>query len=265
MNTAYPMINKAWKLKSTVVYGPFPTRRKGMALGINVLARDEKFCSFDCVYCQCGWTRDFDPATTKLEHYLSLEEIKQELDTSFSKVKETGQGVDSIVLSGNGEPTLHPQFDKVVEILKESRDRYFPDIDIQCLTAGTELQRPEVIRGLNNLERPTIKVDAADDKTLRILNRPLVNFDLEKLEKDLAQIDKVYIQTCFFEGRLSNVGDEAIEAYLTLIARIKPLEVEIYSIHRQPPAKGLKPVDLAFLKQIAKQLKEKAGINSLVV
>jgi len=265
MSALYPEIKKEWKLKSSVVYGPFPTRRKGMAIGINVLALDEKFCSFDCVYCQCGWTRDFDPALARTEHYLSLDEIKKELDLNFSRIKENAQVVDSIVLSGNGEPTLHPQFDKAVELLLEVRDRYFPEVKVQCLTAGTELHRPEVIEGLNHLDRPTFKLDAVDAKQIKIINRPLVPYSVDDLEKKLQNIDNIYLQSCFFDGRISNVGNESLSCYYEIVSRLHPIEVEIYSIHRSPPAKGLKAVDVDFLHEIARNLKEKADIITLVV
>ncbi|MGE4158989.1 MAG: radical SAM protein [Planctomycetota bacterium] len=265
--TSIPLsdISAHWKLKDEVVYGPFATRRKGMALGINVLAIGEKFCSFNCVYCQCGWTRSFDPAKALPEHYLDLRIIESELDRRFSEIKGTGERADRIVLSGNGEPTLHPKFNEVCCLLVAARDKHFPNLEIQCLTDGTELGRAEVVEGLKLLDRPTFKLDAATPAVLKRVDIPLVDFDLDVFEQRLQSIPKVFLQACFFRGRIANDMPDHIEAWLERVGRIRPREVEIYSIHRETAAKGLEPVTREWLEGLAARLKALHGVDSQVV
>jgi wyosine [tRNA(Phe)-imidazoG37] synthetase (radical SAM superfamily) len=254
---------KTWQLKNDVVYGPFATRRKGMALGINILTREKKYCSFDCLYCQCGWTKNFDPTA---EHkFLSLEEIEEGLRRSFSKIAFSREHVDSIVLSGNGEPTLHPDIKTVAGLLKELRDHFFPGVLIQCLSAGTELHRLDVQEALNLLERPTIKLDAALEGLFQKIDRPLKDFNLVILEEKLSSLKKFAIQTCFFGGKINNIFPEALEAWYAFLARVKPFEVEIYSLARQTAARKLEGLPYEKLEEIAQELFRRTGLVSLVV
>lgn len=248
---------RKYSLSDDVLYGPFATRRTGLSLGVNLLPAGAKVCSFNCVYCQCGWStiRPAQVGAMGLS-YPSVEEVAERTAAGFARLREQGIVPDTITLSGNGEPTLHPQFDLAVEAVVRNRDRFLAGARVNVLSDGTELHRPEVVRGLNRLDERHMKLDAGDAEGLRRVNLPLVSFDLETYVMQLGALKDCFVQAFFCRGRIDNTGDGAVASWLGLIRRIGPVRVDLMSLDRVPAAEGLEPAGPELLEGIARRVRD---------
>jgi wyosine [tRNA(Phe)-imidazoG37] synthetase (radical SAM superfamily) len=254
---------KDWTLKRAVTYGPFPTRRKGFSLGINVLPAEYKLCNFNCVYCQCGWSKfTYQEIKNMGYDFPSLVDIESEIEQTFRNIKKGFLVTpNNIVVSGNGEPTLHPQFDKVVDILVELRDYYLPNVPITILSNGTRLHLDSVVCAFNKVDERVIKLDAGSDGLLKKVDIPLEDFSIRYLVEHVRKLKDVVIQCCFIDGFISNIDEENIATWIETLRVIKPIFVQIYSIDRIPPAPNLKKVSKETLMEIALRVKKELDIE----
>ncbi len=244
-------------LFDSIVFGPIRSRRLGASLGINLLPVNSKVCSFDCIYCECGWTDSVDkgklPTRAKVKKFLEqrLEELQRKSET-----------LDVITFAGNGEPTLHPEFSEIIDDSIELRNKYFPKAKIAVLSNSTMLNKSEVVSALKKVDQNILKLDSAFDSTIKLLNQPRVKLSAEELVKNLKSFEgNLIIQTMFlrgsFEGKtIDNTTDIEVNAWLELVKAIRPKEVMIYTIARDTPAKGLEKVSLKDLKVIAAKVDE---------
>lgn len=246
-----------------IVFGPVLSRRLGISLGINLLPVNKKICNFDCIYCECGWTF---PGSSEFDGFHDFNDVKEAITTKFENMHRENKPLDNITFAGNGEPSLHPQFEKIVDTLIELRDKLYPGVNISVLTNGTTLSNPSVARALNKIEYPIIKLDTGDNDLLHLINRPLSNIKQEELLNNIKQapIQNKIIQTLFLKGthdgkKIDNTTDACIEKWLMHIKEIKPASVMIYSIARQTPAKGLEKISAEKLEDIRQKVIE-AGI-----
>jgi wyosine [tRNA(Phe)-imidazoG37] synthetase (radical SAM superfamily) len=255
---------KPFSLCDGILYGPIPTRRTGLSLGVNLLPPGVKLCSFNCVYCQCGWStiRPADVERKRLA-YPSPGRILEETEAGFRGLAEKGVFPDTITLSGNGEPTLHPQFDRAVEAVVRNRDRFLPKARTNVLSDGTELHRPEVVRGLRLLDERHLKLDAGDAAGARKVNLPLVPFDEGAYAERLASLGDVVVQAFFCRGAVDNTGEAAVGAWLARVKAARPRRVDVMSLDRVPAAEGLVRVPREDLEAIAARVRA-AGIPAEV-
>lgn len=256
---------KDWDLKPGVVYGPFRTRRQGNSIGINLLPPMRKHCTFNCVYCQCGWTRE--PVPTREEDfadYPAPARVREEIGRRFAELLAEGNIPDAIILSGNGEPTLYPRLGEAIGAILEMRDRYFPRARTGVLTAGTELGREAVRHAIDRLDERMVKVDAGSNEMHYKVDLPLVDFDLDRLEAWTHLLRDCTVQSCFIRGRIDNTGDKDIGDWVARVGRIRPKVVHMYSLDRTPPAPGLLKVDRPSLERIAERLRSQTGIDAKV-
>ncbi len=247
-------------LFDSIVFGPIRSRRLGSSLGINLLPVNSKVCSFDCIYCECGWTDSVDKG--KLP---TRAEVKKYLERRLEELQRKGDSLDVITYAGNGEPTLHPDFSEIIDDSIELRNKYFPWAKIAVLSNSTMLNKPKVIAALKKVDQNILKLDSAFDSTIKLLNQPRVKFSAEELVNNLKSFEgKLIIQTLFLRGSydgktIDNTVDAEVNAWLELVKAIRPKEVMIYTIARDTPAKGLEKVSLKDLKVIASKV-EALGI-----
>lgn len=244
-------------LFDSIVFGPVRSRRLGVSLGINLLPINSKICSFDCIYCECGWTDKKEKGRLPLR-----EEVKNYLEERLQKMQLKGDELDVITYAGNGEPTLHPQFADIIDDTIVLRNKYFPWAKIAVLSNSTMLNKPIVIEALKKVDQNILKLDSAFDSTIKLLNQPRVKFSAEELVKNLKAFEgRLIIQTLFlrgnFEGKpIDNTTDIEVSSWLELIKEIKPMEVMVYTIARDTPAQGLEKVSLKELNAIAAKVEE---------
>jgi len=251
-------------LWESIAFGPIHSRRLGQSLGINLMPVDEKICTFNCLYCECGWT--LEKNLNAREPY-PLELVMEAIERKLAECVRTSTPVDSVTFSGNGEPTLYPWFDKVIDRLLVLRDKYYPRAVITCLSNATQLHRPEIAVALKRIENPMLKLDAGTQQMLDTVNAPIVPVDIEQVTDRLCEFDgNLVIQTLFFSGeREGRAFDNSVEPawsqWLARIRRIRPKRIVIYSLDRETPALNLHKFDKPYLDAIVAKLREE-GFNA---
>ncbi|HOW21867.1 MAG: radical SAM protein [Bacteroidales bacterium] len=251
-------------LFDSIVFGPVRSRRLGASLGMNLLPPDRKVCSFNCVYCECGWTDSIDS-----DMLPSRGQVQAALEYKLKKMISGGEGLDVITFAGNGEPTLHPDFSGIIDDTIELRNTYFPNADIAVLSNATMLHRPDVVAALKRVDKNILKLDSAFEATINALNQPLIRFDLKNLVDRLMAFEgKLIIQSLFVRGSINgipvdNTTPAEISAWLKLVDQIRPSEVMIYTIARDTPANDLKKLSEEELNGIAQKV-EMLGIATQV-
>lgn len=242
------------------IFGPIHSRRLGTSLGINLTPNDGKICSFDCIYCEAGYNAQ-GTGTTGIS---PREEVRTLLEQKLAAMKANGDRLDVITFSGNGEPTLHPDFNGVVDDVIALRDRYYPQVKISVLSNSTMIDRPAVVEALKKVDNNILKLDSAIDRTMRLIDRPVNrNFNVADLVERLKQFSgQCIVQTMMLRGEhegehIDNTTDEEVEALLAAYLEIRPMEVMLYSIDRATPEENLQKVPKEELETIAKRFRAK--------
>jgi wyosine [tRNA(Phe)-imidazoG37] synthetase (radical SAM superfamily) len=244
-------------LQDDVLYGPIHSRRLGQSLGINLLPSTYKLCSFNCLYCHYGWTEvqtlDVEP------HALDLPQLKRVAERIRVALRSALE-FDYLTFSGNGEPTLHPQFAEIVDQVVRLRDQYRPGVRLALLSNSTGLYRPDVRDCIGKIDLPIFKLDAGTAELFARINRPVRGVKFSAILDGLASLDQPHIQTLFVDGSPSNVTAKQLDAYMQHISRIKPAEVQIYSIDRPVPDRHLVRVTPQRLSDIARLGEAETGV-----
>jgi len=253
-------------LFNEIVFGPIHSRRLGSSLGINLLPYDGKLCSFDCIYCECGFNKDFR-TRTKLPDRENFNSVLKDKLQTFQK---EGTKIDVITFAGNGEPTLHPEFANIIDDTIALRNQFAPEAKISVLTNGLNVGKPEIFEALKKVENPILKLDSAFDKTAILIDRPnSKDYSIAKQVELYKRFNGNFIlQTMFlcgeFEGqRVDNTTEEEVSAWLELVRELNPREVMIYTIDRETPTKTLEKVPIEELRKIADRVGE-LGIKTNV-
>ena len=234
-----------------------------MSLGINLMSNDGKICSFDCLYCEAG----FNAQGPGKDGVPTRETVKKQLKRKLEEMKQQGQNLDVITFSGNGEPTLHPDFKKIVDDVLRLRTEYFPDAKVSVLSNSTMAGKPQVAQALMKVDNNILKLDSAMPHTFRVINRPVSpNCLPEGIIADLKRFDgQCVVQTIMLRGEFDgthfdNTTDEELDALLSAYLQINPREVMLYSIDRKTPAENLEKVSKEELERIAQRFRD-SGIR----
>lgn len=241
------------------IFGPIRSRRLGSSLGVNLSPDDGKLCSFDCLYCEAG----FNAQGIGTTGFPSREKIRTELRAKLETMKQNGEQLDVITFSGNGEPTLHPQFDAIIDDTVALRNEFFPDVKISVLSNSTRLHKPEVCAALTRVDNNILKLDSAIESTMRKIDRPVSpTFTVESVTRQLKQFSgQGIIQTMILRGEgIDNSTDEEISALIKVYNDIRPRSIMIYSIDRKTPDETLQAVNHDELKTIADRIERETGI-----
>ncbi len=250
-----------------IVFGPVYSRRLGQSLGINILPVDYKYCNYNCIYCECGWTKQHINKGVSL---IKRAAIYKALQERFPLLRKEKTDIDSITFAGNGEPTIHPEFDKIIDDAIELRNEYLPGVPISVLSNSTMLHQAKVVSALKKIENNILKLDAGTNNAMQAINKPLGNLTIEKLKANLMQFKgNCIIQTIFLKGSVNgimvdNTTDEEIDAYIENIRQINPRKVMLYPIDRATPEESLEKVDYETLKIIAKKINS-LGVKTMIV
>lgn len=246
------------------IFGPIHSRRLGTSLGVNLMPTDGKVCTFDCLYCEAGYNAQ-GPGKTGLP---SREQVRECLEAKLSAMRDNNENLDVITFSGNGEPTVHPDFAGVIADTIELRNKYFPKVKVSVLTNSTQLHRADVVEALRQVDNNILKLDSAIEETMRALDRPTSPaFTVEKVVEQLKTFGKGgIIQTmmtrCVHDGvYIDNTTDHEIAALIDAYNAIKPGEIMLYSIDRKTPEKNMVKIDAETLKKIAQKITESTGIT----
>lgn len=237
-------------LREEVVFGPVRSRRLGVSLGVNLLPENGKICNFDCVYCECGWNRDgLDD-----KHIPSLSEVKSALKRKLSDPDLPG--LDSITFSGDGEPTLNPEFPEIIDITLSLRDEYCPDAKVSVLSNATRTHIPSVFSALRKVDNPIMKIDAPTDALAALINRPAPGYSVERIVESLLQFDGDFIlQTMFLRSSyFDSSRPEVLIPWMDIVRRLHPREIMAYTIDRPTPEVGLEKIPADEMKLLLSPL-----------
>lgn len=246
-----------------IVFGPIHSRRLGISLGMNLLPYDGKVCSFNCIYCECGYNED---GRTKTE-LPNRKNVKAALEHKLLKLKEENVNIDVITFAGNGEPTLHPHFAEIIDDTIELRNKYVPEAKISVLSNAMHIGKESVFNALKKVENNILKLDSANIETVRLIDQP--NSPTYNIERQIEFFEKFegnfILQTMFVRGShngkiVDNTTEEEVNGWLDIIKMTHPKEVMIYTIDRETPEKNLEKVSLQELKHIGEKV-EQLGIK----
>lgn len=235
------------------IFGPIHSRRLGASLGVNLSPRDGKVCSFDCLYCEAGFNAQ-GPGTTGLPR---REEVRTLLRQKLESMRAENAPLNVITFSGNGEPTLHPEFEGIVNDVIDLRNEFYPEVKISVLTNSTRLHDPAVCRALNRVDNNILKLDSAIEDTMRRLDRPTSkSFSVNGVIEQLKQFSGTgIIQTMILRGDgIDNTTDAEISALIEAYRRIRPRQIMLYSIDRKTPDEQLRAVTPDELRTIASRI-----------
>ena len=249
---------KTLKLQKGIIYGPVNSRRLGPSLGINLSPNSYKLCSFNCIYCQYGKTKVH---TIDVIRNLSDLPIKDEVKDALEEWLKKGEKVDYITFSGNGEPTLHPEFNQIVDEVIKLRDKYLPEAKVAILSNSSMVSSPEVKKALNKLDLRIMKLDCGTKEKFQKINSPARAIEYEKLVEDLKELKNITIQSVFIGGEITNTNTDEVEEWIEKIRYILPDKIQIYSLDRPFIGKSISKVDRYVLSKIGELAKELSGIE----
>jgi len=245
-------------LQQGILYGPVNSRRLGRSLGVNLMPREYKLCSYNCVYCHYGVTRR---PTMDITRYLRDLPTIDLVVNAVEKAAKSSMPFNFITFSGNGEPTLHPRFAALVEEVVRIRDAYRPEVKVALLSNSSGLLHKEVRESISKIDTPVFKLDAGSASKFREINRPAEGVTFAEVLDALFALENIYVQTVFIQGTPSNVTEGEITSYFRLISRIQPKEAHIYSIDRPVPLESISLVSPERLEEIARQGRRKTGVR----
>jgi wyosine [tRNA(Phe)-imidazoG37] synthetase (radical SAM superfamily) len=239
-----------------IIFGPIHSRRLGVSLGVNLLPAQGKWCNFDCLYCECGWNagQHDDRRLPAREH------VREALFETLQRLSKDAQCPDAITFSGNGEPTLHPQFPEIVDDTVALRNAYAPQAQVCVLSNATRIGHEAIFRALQTIDRPVLKLDSALDATLRHINRPQGVCTVAGIVEQMQRFGgRFSLQTLFMRGTyggvaLDNSTPDEIARWLRIVEQTRPREIMLYTLDRRTPAENLQKLPPAELHAIAAQV-----------
>lgn len=226
-------------LREETVFGPIFSRRLGTSLGINLLPEKGKICNFDCIYCECGWNKDGRDDTV----IPTAAKVKSDLEAMLQRLQSEGTKVDSITFSGDGEPTINPEFPQIIDDTLALRQKYAPSAKVSVLSNATRVHIPQVFAALTKVDNPIMKIDAPTNELVSRINHPAPGYDVAKVVEALRQFQGNFIlQTCMLkseEFNFDSASPEVIDGWMDIVRDLKPREIMVYTIDRPTPAQGL--------------------------
>ncbi len=254
-------------LFDSIVYGPIHSRRLGVSLGVNLMPTSAKLCTFNCIYCECGWNTPVHKPQLP-----TVAEVATALEAKLQEMQADSVIPDVITFSGNGEPTLHPQFEEIINHTCRLRDTYCPAAKVSVLSNSTQLMRDDVVRALWKVDNRILKLDSAIDETMRKIDLPVnPNLTVQEIMERLAIFNGDFIlQTCFLKSQepraksqegmdlhVDNTTPAELEAWYAAVETLRPKQVMIYVIDRKTPADNLEKIAPETMHAIATELRSR--------
>lgn len=241
-------------LREETVFGPIISRRLGTSLGINLLPEKGKICNFDCIYCECGWNKDGRDDTI----IPSAEKVRIDLERMLLRLQKEGTKVDSITFSGDGEPTLNPEFPLIIDNTLALRDQYAPTAKVSVLSNATRVHLPSVFQALTKVDNPIMKIDAPTNELIARINHPAPGYDVARVVEALKQFQGNFIlQTCMLRSQeydFDSSRPEVLDGWMEIVRLLRPREVMVYTLDRPTPAQGLEKFTVEEMTRLVQPL-----------
>ena len=239
-------------IREETVFGPIHSRRLGSSLGINLLPRRGKVCTFDCIYCECGWNAD-----GRGDQVLPMAaEVRSALEDKLAECLLDGTPIDSITFSGDGEPTLNPEFPRIIDDTLRLRDAYYPGAKVSVLSNASRVHVPEIAAALARVDNPILKIDAPTDELIARIDRPAPGYRLERVLEALRGFHGNFVlQTMFLRSPdFDSSSPEVLEGWMDIVRELRPRKVMVYTIDRPTPAQGLEKFTVAQMRALVQPL-----------
>ncbi len=245
-------------LREDTVFGPIHSRRLGNSLGINLLPTKGKICNFDCIYCECGWNADGRSDTV----IPSAAQVRTALEDKLMQLLLDGTPVDSITFSGDGEPTLNPEFPRIIDDTLALRAAYYPSAKVSVLSNATRVHVDAVFEALRKVDNPIMKIDAPTDELAARINHPAPGYSVERTVQALKRFQGDFVlQTMFLKSSdFDSASPEVLGPWMDIVRELRPRLVQLYSIDRPTPAEGLQKYSTEQMKAFAAPLLDE-GFN----
>ena len=245
-------------IREETVFGPIHSRRLGSSLGINLLPQKGKICNFDCIYCECGWNRDGMQDKT----LPTAADVRNALEDKLRSLRAEGVGIDSITFSGDGEPTLNPEFPQIIDDTLALRGRYYPEAAVSVLSNATRAHIPEVFKALRKVDNPIMKIDAPTAELAARINNPAPGYDPLKVADALRGFGGDFVlQTMFLKSsNFDSSSPEVLDGWMQIVRDLRPREIMVYTIARPTPQQGLEKFSEEQMRQLVKPLLDE-GFN----
>ena len=261
-------------IREETVFGPIFSRRLGSSLGINLLPEKGKICNFDCIYCECGWNRDgrndtvlptAEKVRTDLERKLKecvnalmCECVSADVSNTNTITQSHNNAIpiDSITFSGDGEPTLNPEFPQIIDDTLRLRDQYYPAAKVSVLSNATRVHIPEIFNALRRVDNPIMKIDAPTNELVERINMPAPGYDIHRVIEALKQFEGNFVlQTCMLRGNgFDSASPEVILPMMDIVRLLKPREWMVYTIDRATPMQGLQKFTPQEMKKLVQPI-----------
>lgn len=223
-------------------------------MGINLLPENGKICNFDCIYCECGWNRD-----GREDKVLpTARKLREALQAKLEECSREGVRIDSITFSGDGEPTLNPDFPEIIDITLELRDRFYPKAVVSVLSNATMIGKKAVFEALRKVDNPILKLDAPTDELVAVINQPQGEYHVADVVEHLMGFEGNFVlQTMFLRSKdFDSSSPEALNAWMDIVRRVRPREVMVYTLDREAPAEGLEKFTVEEMESLVRPLVE---------
>lgn len=249
---------KTIALQQQIIYGPVRSRRLGNSLGINLLPVGFKLCTLNCIYCQYGWTKNQELKGRFYQNELpSVNDVVFELINALT----SNTSIDYITFSGNGEPTLHPDFHEIVDEVVQIRDEIRPDVKVALLSNSTTCTSLLVRQAIEKIDFRIMKLDAGNDRMFLKMNHGVPPITFCTVLYGLSLLKRFTIQTMFVSGKIDNSSDAEVQSWVERLQELQPGQVQIYSLDRDPASASLQRVHQDRLREIARLAEEETGVR----
>ena len=226
-------------IREETVFGPIFSRRLGTSLGINLLPQKGKICNFDCIYCECGWNKDGRNDTV----LPTAAKVRADLENMLEHLRRQEVKVDSITFSGDGEPTLNPEFPQIIDDTLALRDQLAHTAKVSVLSNATRVHLPQIFNALCKVDNPIMKIDAPTNELIARINKPAPGYDIARVVEALKQFKGNFIlQTCMLRSKeydFDSSRPEVLDGWMEIVRQLRPREIMVYTIDRPTPAQGL--------------------------
>lgn len=239
-------------LREDTVFGPIHSRRLGSSLGINLLPKEGKICTFDCIYCECGWNKD--GLNDKV--LPSAAQVRSALEDKLCALMLEGTHIDSITFSGDGEPTINPEFPRIIEDCLKLRDCFFPDAKVSVLSNASRVHVKEVFDALCKVDNPIMKIDAPTNELIALIDRPAPGYDLARVIEGLRGFGGNFVlQTMFLRSKdFDSSSPEVLDGWMDIVRDLRPRSIMVYTIDRPTPEEGLAYFTRGQMQKLVKPL-----------
>ena len=226
------------------IFGPVPSRRLGISLGIDIIPF--KTCTFDCVYCECGKTTD---KTSSRKQYVPYRDVIREIDHFLANNPRP----DIITMSGSGEPMLNSYIGNIIDYVKA----HYPGLKLGLITNSSVFADHGAVDEILNADIILPSLDSAKEESFKCINRPYGGCSISDIINGLIYLrsrftGQIWLEIFILKGLNDSPGD--IESLKHAVHRIKPDRVQLNTLDRPGTEQGLVPADKDLLEHIRKSL-----------